>query len=328
MRIIRVLCVTIIASLLMTACGSSNAEEKIIEDVSGLDNYISGDNGQYVYVTLNDKVFVPYTTVSNSERGKQIGIVNGDSKNQIYEYKDYSTDEWIINYYDSGEMDGSMLMREENISNFPDGLESEYDWNHFSEDGSKSVESNIEYETDDYPQCVMVNGIIYQNTGYKSSIVGCGMMDGEIKSSVDSSELPNENDQSNFGIGYGYQYGTDDRIIVVIDEKPIIFRNINSSDISIPPEVLHFIGEIKEIHEDDIIISVRAVPTGFSIKNGDFSCPKDYLEEDMKVGDCILIWCEDFDDGTTPGTISNVYSMELTNQDDDKEPEFIFLRQE
>jgi len=52
MRIIRVLCVTIIASLLMTACGSSNAEEKIIEDVSGLDNYISGDNGQYVYVTL------------------------------------------------------------------------------------------------------------------------------------------------------------------------------------------------------------------------------------------------------------------------------------
>jgi hypothetical protein len=33
-------------------------------------------------------------------RGKQIGIVNDDKKHKIYEVKGYSSDEWIIEYYD------------------------------------------------------------------------------------------------------------------------------------------------------------------------------------------------------------------------------------
>lgn len=67
----------------------------------------------------------------------------------------------------------------------------------------------------DYPPIVMVNGVLYQDTGKESTVDGrCGNMDGEITSTVDGSELPTEDDQSNFGcIGTGYQYGPDEDTI-------------------------------------------------------------------------------------------------------------------
>ena len=55
---------------------------------------------------------------------------------------------------------------------------------------------------------VMVNGELYLDTGKESTVMArCGMMDGEITSQVDGSEEPTIDDQSNFGTGYGYQYG-------------------------------------------------------------------------------------------------------------------------
>jgi len=57
--------------------------------------------------------------------------------------------------------------------------------------------------------CVMVNGIVYYDTGYKSSINDrCENMDGQITSECSGSEVPTEDNQSNFGKGYGYQYGS------------------------------------------------------------------------------------------------------------------------
>ena len=41
-----------------------------------------------------------------------------------------------------------------------------------------------------------------------------GHFDGEITSTVDSKEFPEENDQSNFGIGYPYRYGKDNTVEV------------------------------------------------------------------------------------------------------------------
>lgn len=43
--------------------------------------------------------------------------------------KSLLTIEWIISIYNSGEMDGSMLMREQSVNKYPDNLTSEYDWN-------------------------------------------------------------------------------------------------------------------------------------------------------------------------------------------------------
>lgn len=72
---------------------------------------------------------------------------------------------------------------------------------------------------------VMVNGIVYLDTGYESMVDGrCGVMDGEITSAVNGNEKPTVNDQSNFGTGYGYQYGTSNGTIeIYINDKWWVF---------------------------------------------------------------------------------------------------------
>lgn len=108
-------------SILFVACGRDAKPDN-------LSDYSSGTSDDYTYVTIDDKIFVPFTTVANSDQGDWIGIVDGDEKDRIYEYKDYSPDEWIISFYKSGEMDISMLMKEQNVTEYPEGLASEYQW--------------------------------------------------------------------------------------------------------------------------------------------------------------------------------------------------------
>ena len=73
----------------------------------------------------------------------------------------------------------------------------------------------------DYPAMVVVDGVLYKDTGKISTELRCGMMDGEITSTVDT--VPAEDDQSNFGTGYGYQYGMSG-IEVSIDGEWHIFE--------------------------------------------------------------------------------------------------------
>ena len=72
---------------------------------------------------------------------------------------------------------------------------------------------------------VMVNETLYLDTGYESdAIERTDHFDGEITSQVDGSERPSVDDQSNFGTGYGYQYGkTEGTIELFMNGKWWIF---------------------------------------------------------------------------------------------------------
>ena len=74
---------------------------------------------------------------------------------------------------------------------------------------------------------VMVNGVLYYSTGEESTIDGrCGVMDGEITSTVGKEGTPNVNNQSNFGFGYGYQFVNGYTIEVYVDEQWIVFKSV------------------------------------------------------------------------------------------------------
>lgn len=78
--------------------------------------------------------------------------------------------------------------------------------------------SSTEIPGDRIPM-VMVDGLLYYDTGKESILEGrCGMMDGEITSTVDASEIPTEDNQSNFGVGYGYQYGINNSIDIQMED--------------------------------------------------------------------------------------------------------------
>ena len=80
-------------------------------------------------------------------------------------------------------------------------------------------------ETWDLIPMVMVNGTLYLDTGHESKIEArCDVMDGGITSQVDGSKQPTVDDQSNFGTGYGYQYGaTEGTIELFMNGKWWIF---------------------------------------------------------------------------------------------------------
>ena len=74
---------------------------------------------------------------------------------------------------------------------------------------------------------VMLEGKLYYDTGSDSDITArCGVMDGQITSTVQSDETPSENNQSNFGTDYGYQFVDDNNVDVVIGEHWVRFKAV------------------------------------------------------------------------------------------------------
>ena len=76
-----------------------------------------------------------------------------------------------------------------------------------------------------YPEMVMIDGEMYLTTGMESTVnPRWAGYDGKITSTVSGSERPTENDQSNFGTGYGYQFGEmEGTVEIEINGKWLIF---------------------------------------------------------------------------------------------------------
>lgn len=159
---------------------------------------------------------------------------------------------------------------------------------------------------------VMVNGKVYQDTGYISSAGGCGNMDGEITSTVDGSEMPSKDDQSNFGKGYGYQYGGEDTILVQINSQMEIFRDIDSDDDSIPMQVACFIGKVKEIRDESLLITFVKMPDDslcLPLNDGDYLVSRENADSDINAGDTVKAWYSGTVEETDPSQL-DAYRIE------------------
>lgn len=161
-----------------------------------------------------------------------------------------------------------------------------------------------------YPPCVMIDGVLYKDTGYVASMPGCGTMDGEIVSTVEGTELPSENDQSNFGTGYQYQRSSEGHVIVVIDGERVIFRDMEKEDTSIPMEVISFNGEVKEITAGgEILVTHVSTAEGFQMNGGDYYVSAENLTEDVQIGDIVTIWFNGMIQETDPARLGAVYRI-------------------
>ena len=139
------------------------------------------------------------------------------------------------------------------------------------DDGSAQDHDAEDMKWDRIPM-VMVNGKLYYDTGNESTIDGrCGGMDGEITTAVDGSEIPTQDNQSNFGTGFGYQFGPDDTIEVFMNEKWIVFahRDGTGSQVrfgdkmidadGLSQETLEWLDWYKSLSEEEQL-SVSALP--------------------------------------------------------------------
>lgn len=180
---------------------------------------------------------------------------------------------------------------------------------------SGTEEQSAENIRGDYPACVMIDGIIYKDTGYCNSMIGCGTMDGVISSSVNHG-LPTENNQSNFGKGYEYQRSTEDSVVVVIDDEWRIFRDIESEDTSIPEQVKNFNGEVKEIRDNGtMLVSYISIPDGFTpMSEGDYVVSMENIRSEINEGDKVTIWFDGSVEETEPAQIGFAYRIEKVTE--------------
>lgn len=79
-------------------------------------------------------------------------------------------------------------------------------------------------------RAVRIQGKVYYDTGKISTALRCGMMDGKITSNVEASQIPTQDNQSNFKGEYGFQYGLGDTIEIPINDEWHIFEAENSAE--------------------------------------------------------------------------------------------------
>ena len=96
--------------------------------------------------------------------------------------------------------------------------------------GAKQTEVNASEEACEFLKMIKVKDQVYISTDVVVNVLRCGVMDGQITSTVDKGVFPEENDQSNFGTGFGYQINSA-VVDVYIDGEWIMFtpadREIN-----------------------------------------------------------------------------------------------------
>ena len=119
-----------------------------------------------------------------------------------------------------------------------------------------------------YPPMVKVDGTTYTDTGYENAMVTCGTADGEIKTSVDGKSMPEKDDESNFGTGYGYQVWENGYINVEIEGRWILFRDVElKDDGQIPEWVAHFTAKVLQTEESSIMVEATEIEDGFYFKD-------------------------------------------------------------
>lgn len=134
-----VMVLVLIVVLALAACGANTGADRIEKDADELILFEQGINESegYFYLKTDDKLYVPYCPYKHEYLGDLIGYYDisfDDDKVDVYEFKGYSSDEWIVDY-DSVINEG-MVYREINAKDIPEGLSSEYKWNMAKEESA------------------------------------------------------------------------------------------------------------------------------------------------------------------------------------------------
>ena len=113
-RIVTILLACVLLSL-SSACGK---QQRDLVDMESTD--IDGKHA----VLWEGRTYMPFCVVSKKDCGEQIGYVDGDTDNRISEYEGYPSEEWLVSWMP---MDGgAMLLKEQSVTDIPDGLVAEY----------------------------------------------------------------------------------------------------------------------------------------------------------------------------------------------------------
>jgi hypothetical protein len=169
-------------------------------------------------------------------------------------------------------------------------------------------------------RAIMVGGTLYLDTGYVSSLMRCGNLDGNIERVIEATEMPDEDGEANFsaeGWQGGFEKGTLD---VLIDNEFCIFAEEGSytaEDGYIPEGVMQFMATVDEITDDDcVIVKTDTPPERFPQiqKNVRYKLSMDAYDpgiytDQLVPGNVVSVVCKGNFEGEDPVTIKDVYTF-------------------
>lgn len=167
-------------------------------------------------------------------------------------------------------------------------------------------------------RAIMVNGTLYLDTGYVSSMLRCGNLDGNIEKVIDSTEMPDEDGEENFS-AEGWQGGfEEDTLDVRIGNGFCFFAaqgTKKAENDCIPEGVMQFMATVDEVADDGYVI-VKAdtqselfpqikkdVRYRLSMKAYD---PGIYTDK-LVLGNVVIVACKGNFEGEDPVVITDVY---------------------
>lgn len=103
--------IAILMAAFLTACGKTPKE---LLDFTWSDDATGG------VIYYDDTAYYAYGIPDNSDMKEQIGIIDDDTKHQVHLFRDYPMEDFIIEYYRSGEMDNPILYRAETCTAEPE----------------------------------------------------------------------------------------------------------------------------------------------------------------------------------------------------------------
>ena len=169
-------------------------------------------------------------------------------------------------------------------------------------------------------RAIMVDDTLYLDTGYVSSLMRCGTLDGNIERVIEATKIPDEDGEANFsaeGWQGGFEKGTLD---VLIDNEFCIFAEEGSytaEDGYIPEGVMQFIATVDEVTDDNcVIVKTDTSPERFpQIKKDvryklsmDAYDPGIYTDQ-LVPGNVVIVVCKGNFEGEDPVTIKDVYTF-------------------
>ena len=197
----------------------------------------------------------------------------------------------------------------------------------FGTTGVELTEDEDEPEPFDKHQAIMVGGVLYIDTGYNSSVAGCGVMDGNIEGTVAGTEYPTKDNQTNFTGATGWQVGYEPGTVhVYMNDRARIFAAEGTyAKEDIPAAVGCMMGTVVSIRGDGyFVFRPISIPEAFShlAPDGEYLVPVSAMENDpafpVKDGEVnwslvadgvVMVYCDTVTSEANPPALENVYHV-------------------
>ncbi len=92
-KMINILTVIAVLAMVLTSCGEKEKMESM--------EYIRDEDGNYGnQIKWGNTIYTTWSAADANLIEKQVGIVDGDRKEKVYNVRGYSSKEWLIHHYD------------------------------------------------------------------------------------------------------------------------------------------------------------------------------------------------------------------------------------